>query len=248
MVNIKTLVLIATGAIVAASSPALAQRWGREAVPRAGACFYQHSDYRGDYFCTGVGENVGAVPEDMNDRISSIRIFGTTEVTVFKDIRFSGGTARFDRDIRDLQDEGWNDRISSFRVRSTFNGSGGQGGRGGGFSGNVDQIVRRAYQDILDREPDFEGLRTYRGHIIEDGWSEARVREELRRSPEYREKSTMTRAKAEEIVRRAYLAVLRREPDPGSRDYVDRVLRDHATQEDIERELRESAEYRNRNR
>jgi len=42
--------------------------------------------------------------------------------------------------------------------------------------------------------------------------------------------------------------VLNREPDPGSRSYVDRVLRDKWTQRDVERELRNSSEYRNRHR
>ena len=109
---------------------------------------------------------------------------------------------------------------------------------------DADRIVRRAYQDILDREPDEAGLRQYRSRIIDDGWSEAQVREALRKSPEYRQKSTMTRQKAQEIVRRAYLAVLKREPDAGSRGYVDRVLREKWTQSDVERELRKSPEYR----
>jgi hypothetical protein len=52
--------------------------------------------------------------------------------------------------------------------------------------------------------------------------------------------------RAEEIVRRAYLDVLRREPDAASRSYVDRVLRDNWSQNDVERELRRSAEYRQR--
>jgi hypothetical protein len=47
-------------------------------------------------------------------------------------------------------------------------------------------------------------------------------------------------------VRRAYLAVLQREPDQGSQGFVDRILRDHWTQEDVERDLRQSDEYRNR--
>jgi TorA maturation chaperone TorD len=109
---------------------------------------------------------------------------------------------------------------------------------------DADRIVRRAYQDILDREPDEAGLRQYRSRIIDDGWSEAQVREALRKSPEYRQKNTMTRQKAQEIVRRAYLAVLKREPDAGSRGYVDRVLREKWTQSDVERELRRSPEYR----
>jgi len=54
----------------------------------------------------------------------------------------------------------------------------------------------------------------------------------------------MTRAKAEDIVRRAYLSVLKREPDGGSRGYVDRVLNDRWTQVDVERELRNSSEAR----
>ena len=90
-------------------------------------------------------------------------------------------------------------------------------------------------------------MRMYRSRIIDDGWSEAQVRDALRSSPEYREKSTMTFAKAQEIVRRAYLSVLKREPDAqGSQGYVNKVLRDRWSQQDVERELRKSPEYRNK--
>ena len=58
----------------------------------------------------------------------------------------------------------------------------------------------------------------------------------------------MTYAKAQEIVRRAYLSILGREPDPASRSYIDRVMRDRWSQGDIERELRKSPEYRNKRR
>jgi hypothetical protein len=53
----------------------------------------------------------------------------------------------------------------------------------------------------------------------------------------------MTRDQAQAIVRSAYQNVLRREPDPGSVGYVDRVFRDHWSQQQIENELRNSAEY-----
>ena len=56
----------------------------------------------------------------------------------------------------------------------------------------------------------------------------------------------MTPAKAQDVVRRAYQSVLRRDPDPGAQGYVERVMRDHWTQADVERELRQSPEYRNR--
>jgi hypothetical protein len=151
---------------------------------------------------------------------------------------------RFAGDVRNLKDEGWNDRISSARVRST----GSAGGWFGRPSEDPERVIRRAYEDILNREPDPDGMRTYRRHMIDDGWSEAEVRESLRKSSEYRQKGIMTPAKAQDIVRRAYQNVLKREPDPGSQGYVDRVLRDHWSQEDVERELRKSDEYRNNRR
>jgi hypothetical protein len=262
-------VLFACFAVLATSSAAMAQRWGREGVPRDGVCFYRDPNFNGDYFCARSGDNLASVPDGMNDRISSVRIFGRTEVIVFRDIRFAGRSTRFDDDVRNLKDVGWNDLISSIRVRSAS--GGGFGGRpggdrpggdrpgsdrpggdrpSGGFGGrrteDPDRIIRRAYQDILEREPDANGLRLYRSHIIDEGWTEAQVRDELRNSREYREKNSMTPAKAQDIVRRAYLAVLRREPDPGSQGMVERVLRDHWTQQDVERELRKSAEYRNK--
>ncbi len=241
---------------VVAALPAVAsaqQRWGRDRFPQSGACFFQDANFRGEYFCVGAGSDVGAVPEEMNDEISSIRLFGKAEVTVFRDTRFRGGSIKFRGDIRNLKDEGWNDRISSLRVE-------GERRRGDRFGDlddeqrgrdrrggeDPDRIVRRAYQDILGRDPDEPGLRQYRSRIIDDGWTEEQVRQSLRSSPEFREKSTMTRAKAEEIVRRAYKNVLNRDPDSGAEGYIARVLRDKWSQDDVERELRNSPEYRNR--
>ena len=235
-------------ALVATASIANAQRLGgRE--PREGACFYEDANFRGDYFCLDSGDAERRLSSDMNDRISSIRVFGRAEVTVYVDSRYRGGSEDFDEDVRDLRRERWNDTISSVQVRESR--------RGGDRSRNdprfrsslaVDRIVRRAYEDILDREPDTAGLRLYRSRMIDDDWTEEQVRDALRSSPEYREKNTMTRAKAAAIVRAAYLAVLGREPDGGSTNYVDHVFRDKWSQQDVERELRRSAEYRNRAR
>lgn len=258
----KTVAIFVSGALLAAAS-VTAQRWGTEEPPRDGVCFYADSDFHGDYFCVPAGEGVRSLPIGMNDRISSLRIFGRAEVEVFADSEYRGASGRFDSNVRHLRSEGWNDLISSVRVRSHDRHDddrhdrgdrydrGDRGDRGderrSRYHGeDPERIVRRAYQDILDREPDPGGLRLYRSHIIDDGWSESQVRDALRGSPEYREKHTMTRTKAEQIVRNAYLSVLQREPDPGSRAYVDRVLRDKWTQQDVERDLRKSPEYRNR--
>lgn len=112
----------------------------------------------------------------------------------------------------------------------------------------ADKIIRRAYQDVLGREPDPNGMSLYRNKILDQGWDEHDVREALKRSPENRQKNQISQKDAEKIVRRAYLSVLRREPDPGSRGYVERVLADHWSEQDIARELRNSDEYRNKHR
>jgi hypothetical protein len=220
-----------------------AQRFGRPATPGAGACFYRDANFQGDYFCVRAGEAIESLPPDMNDQISSIRTFGReVGVIVFQNRNFGGRSARFG-DIRNLRNEGWNDRLSSLRVEGIP-----AGGGFGNFSGNPDRIVRRAYEDILNREPDEAGLRLYRSRIIDDGWTEQQVREALRTSPEYRTRTTMTRQRATEIVRQAYLSVFNREPDAGSQGYVDHVMRDGWTQDDVVRELRRSPEYRARGR
>ena len=229
------------GAVFAGPSNALAQSWGGGPMPRQGACFYQDINFRGQYFCVTAGDDLDAMPAGTNDRVSSIRVLGRTEVTVYADPRFRGRSLQFDTNAGDLQSESFNDLISSTQIRSTaFDGGGRRGSQNG--SQNPDLIVRRAYQDILERDPEPGGLRLYRSRIIDDGWTEEQVREALRNSPEYREQAL---AKAQEVVRRAYLAILKREPDAGAAGYVNRVLRDNWKQADVERELRRSPEFRN---
>ena len=170
------------------AQPVSAQpRWGRPRTPRAGACFYRDAGYRGDYFCVEAGESISSLPRGLNDEISSIQTFGDAEVEVFQDISYRGRARRFDSSVRNLRDDGWNDRLSSVRVSR----------RGGG----------------RDRDD--------------------------RRRP-----ARLTQAQAEDIVRRAYQSVLKRDPDPGSRGFLDKVLNDGWTQVDVERELRNSDEYR----
>jgi hypothetical protein len=234
-----SILVVSCVAVLGTSQAAFAQRWGRGPVPRDGACFYKDADFHGDYFCVRTGDTLESIPRGLNDEISSIRLYGRSEVTVFKD-HLSGKSRRFERDVRNLKNEGWNDTVSSVDVRFV------RGSRPGGSAADADRIVRRAYDDLLARQPDPDGLRHYRSLIIDDGWTEAEVRDAIRKSPEYREKHTMTPAKAQEIVRQAYLNVLKREPDPASGGWVTRVMRDKWTQADVERELRKTPEYRNR--
>ncbi|HXD73156.1 MAG TPA: peptidase inhibitor family I36 protein [Vicinamibacterales bacterium] len=230
---------------------ASAQRWGRERFPDAGACFFRDADFRGEYFCVRAGADVPRVPDDMNDQISSIRIFGPASVVVFRDIRFGGDSSRFGRDVRNLRGEGWNDRLSSLRVEGPpargerfgdlDNDQRGRD-RDGRAARDADRIVRRAYQDVLGRDPDEGGLRQYRSRILDDRWTEEQVRNSLRTSPEF---ASVRRARAEDVVRKAYRNMLKRDPDAGGAEaYIQHVLNDNWSQQDVERDLRRSPEYR----
>jgi hypothetical protein len=91
-------------------------RWGRERLPQVGACFYEDINFRGRYFCVRPGEQLPSLAGGMGDKISSLRLIGSAEVTVFRDSNMRGRSARFTGDVRDLRREGWNDQISSVDV------------------------------------------------------------------------------------------------------------------------------------
>ena len=52
----------------------------------------------------------------------------------------------------------------------------------------VDRIIKQAYEDVLNRQPDRSGMEFYKKLIINDKWSEKQVRDSLRQSEEYRNK------------------------------------------------------------
>src|SRR5262245_13158104 len=131
MISRSSIVLVAASMVMLAESSAWAQRWGRAGFPRDGVCFFKDSNFRGDSFCVRTGDELRTLPRGMDDEISSIRVFGRAEVFVFRGEEFEGRSERFNGDIRNLKEEGWNDRISSIRVR-----------RAGGFVGNRPPIGR----------------------------------------------------------------------------------------------------------
>jgi len=104
-------------ALLIGSADAAAQFQGRPAPPRNGVCFYDDVNYGGDYFCTNTDTTNGLV--EMNDRISSIRVFGNAEVTIYQDRNFTGRSQTVTADVSDLRPGGWNDTITSFRVQAT---------------------------------------------------------------------------------------------------------------------------------
>src|SRR2546421_9073964 len=90
-VNMRMRVFVFTAVVLALPALASAQRWGRERFPQSGACFFQDVNYRGDYFCVRAGDALARPPDDLNDGISSIQVFGPADGQGFRDVRFKGG-------------------------------------------------------------------------------------------------------------------------------------------------------------
>jgi len=155
-------ILAVAGVLLVLPSLASAQRWGRERFPQSGACFFQDRDFRGDYFCVPAGASIPVIPDDMNDEISSIRIFGRARVVVFDQREFSGESEEFTADVADLTlrhlggSRTWNDRIDSFQVESGGGGRG-RGGWGRGTPRNRDNPFGRDGGVCVYEFADFRG-------------------------------------------------------------------------------------------
>ncbi len=133
----KLLMMTGLISLLAVQAASAQPRWGRERVPNQGVCFYEDKNFNGRYFCLRPGDRLTMVPDKLGDEISSIRLRGNAEVTVFRDADMRGRSARFINDVRDLKREGWNDQISSVDVGnprdySTYGGVYDDRGRGRG--------------------------------------------------------------------------------------------------------------------
>lgn len=207
---------------------------------------YQHADFRGDSLVLFPGETIDnfsgrtfANGNALNDSVSSIRVEGGAEVSIFEQARYRGPGLRLNQSVRDLStrrlgdDRGssWNDRISSIRVEKVRH-------RPGERAREIDGVISRAYHDLLGHEPDDRGLHYYRGQMTDRAWTDRMVRDHIRHGDEFR------REGAERIVRRVYGELLRREPDEtGLRDYRKLLIEQDWTEAEVRDSLRRSEEY-----
>ena len=211
-----TLGLVLGASLLINIVPAYAQRWGRETTPRAGVCFYEDINYGGRYFCSPIGSTSANVPGGINDRISSIRLFGNAVVTVFRDPNLHGQSRMVTSDLNDLQRLGFNDRISSYDVDSyrgnssravprygnnvpygadVYRGTVRQPGANRWTYRSAEDMVRRSYRNVLGRDPDPQGLQSWTQTVIGNNWTQQDLENALRQSQEYREQNQQNRAR-----------------------------------------------------
>jgi hypothetical protein len=153
-------------------------------------------------------------------------------------------------DVIEALPRGMNDRISSIRTFgrgievTVF-----QDSRFEGRSTRFDDVRNLRRQGWNDRISSIRvdsgrfGRNDDRDRDRDRGRYDDRDRDRERGRPDDR-RGPVTRERASAIVRSAYQSVLNREPDPAAQGYVDRVMRDGWTEEDVARELRKSPEYR----
>ena len=103
------------------------------------------------------------------------------------------------------------------------------------------KAVTSAYQDILGREPDKEGLRIYRSKMVDDGWTEKQVRNTLKKSTENKQEDV------DAIIKRAYQDILGRDPDKeGLKLYREKMLDDGWGEKKLRETLKKSPEAKHK--
>ena len=103
---------------------------------------------------------------------------------------------------------------------------------------NADEAIRRAYREVLGRDPDASGLAHYRAKW-RDGWTQGQIRDDLRRSHEGRDNKTR------DVITRAYRELLGREPDPAGYSNYERLMREKGyTERDVRSAIMSGDEYR----
>lgn len=129
-----------------------------------------------------------------------------------------------------LMHEGWSDRQVIEQLQRSAEARG----------VNADEAIRRAYREVLGRDPDPNGLAHYRAKW-RDGWTQGQIRDDLRRSHEGRDGGIRN------AITRAYREVLGREPDAAGFANYERLMREKGYSErDVRASLMSSDEYRRR--
>jgi hypothetical protein len=137
-------------------------RENRRSEPRYGGCFYKEVDFRGDRFCLQDGDRMERVPEGFGDQISSVRIYGEVEITVYEGANFGGPSLRLRESAANLHSyqvrpgHSWNDRIISIEVGTDRRYWEWNGDRDRGPDNDRDRDRDRDWDRDRDRDRDWQ--------------------------------------------------------------------------------------------
>ena len=215
------------------------------------ALFYTEPGYKGECLVVEAGgsaENLEYTRDPrgrtFNDRIASVRLEGPVRAAIFESAQFRGSFTWLNRDTPDLSahslgdrsNRSWHTAVTSLQVEPVREAS-------GAFIAwerrDADRAVRAAYRDIFSRDPDSSGLRLYTSRLLDAGWSDAQLRDALRRSDEFKSRDL------DAIVSRAYRGELGRDPDASGVGAYKRGLSRGMTEAELRAELRRSPEAAN---
>lgn len=92
----------------------------KAAFPQAGrdqVCVYEHANYGGWERCFSIGDDIRDLG-NLRNSISSLRIRGRAEITLYEHPNFQGAEVTVDRDVPDIRQwrRTWNDEVDSLRV------------------------------------------------------------------------------------------------------------------------------------
>ena len=101
-------------ALVALGASLPRDAFSQQGRGRDQVCVYEHADYGGWEQCFAPGDVVRDLG-NLRNQISSVRIFGRAEITLFQHPEFQGRQLVIDESMTNLP-RGWNDETDSLRV------------------------------------------------------------------------------------------------------------------------------------
>lgn len=223
-----------------------------QSTPPARVLLYSEPEYRGECLIVEAGaelENLEFINDSRgrrwNDRIMSVALEGEVLLTAYENARYRGAQFQLARGSPDLSaislgqnpKLNWARAISSLRATPLVSGA-------RTFvewsRRDADAAIRSAYRDLFGRDPDNVGLTNYRKRLLDSGWTETQLRDDIRRSSEYKNRDLNA------IARNAYREILGRDPDASGLAAYTRSLGRGMSDSELRAELRRSPEGMNR--
>jgi uncharacterized protein YraI len=78
-------------------------------------CFYKNKNYNGAVFCVSPGSKDNKLPANWNNKISSIKVIGSTSVKVCRNQNYGGGCKTYGHSKKKLPPL-YNNKVTSFKT------------------------------------------------------------------------------------------------------------------------------------